>query len=86
MYCPILMSLMLLTPWTSDKRGGEEAIMSILNVVKTLNSRSVPQAGQVLDVSMCSGASSARTCCCTLYDCWHAYIPAKILLLFSPAS
>lgn len=86
MYFPILMSLMLLTPWTSDKRGGEEAIMSILNVVKTLNSISVPQAGQVLDVSMCSGASSARTCCCTLYDCWHAYIPAKIPLLLSPAS
>lgn len=60
--------------------------MGILNVVKTLNSRSVPKSGQVLDISMCSGASSARTCCCTLYDCRHIYIPAKILLFLSPVS
>ena len=32
-YFPILKSLMLLSPWTSDERGGEEAKMGILNVV-----------------------------------------------------
>ena len=50
-YFPILMSLMLLSPWTSDKREGEEAKMGILNVVKTLNSRSGPESGQVLDIN-----------------------------------
>lgn len=83
-YFPILMSLMLLSPWTSDERGGEEAKMGILNVSKPLNSRSVPESGQVLDTSMCSGASSASTRCCALHDRRHTYMAAKVPLFLSP--
>lgn len=79
------MSLVSLSPWISDKMGGEEAKMGILCAVETLNSRSVPESGQILDISMCSGASSARTCCCSRYNHQHTHIPDRIPLFLSPA-